>query len=177
MARWIIVPLFRSYFVRCPSGAFKRVFWSAERAFPSSVPGFDAKLSSNIDTDVLTNTKFGAKYKKKADALLFSLDELNGDLQLLFRGAYVLYQTDPCEHGEELRAQIRDITARHQQLRAASVGIRSYVEMMKDPDADVSIVTQKYIELAHLLRLPDGLAAATALDLSRNAAARMTEVQ
>ena len=87
MARWFIIPLFRSYFVRCPSGKIKRVFWNADSAFPLAIPGVEAKLSAGIDTDLLQNSTLGAEYKKKADTLLFQLDELSGDLPLLFRGA------------------------------------------------------------------------------------------
>ena len=176
MARWFIIPLFRSYFVRCPSGKFKRVFWNADRAFPLVIPGVEAKLSAGIDTDLLQNSSLGAEYKKKADALLFQLDELSGDLSLLFRGAYVLYQTDPCEHGKELALRIRQITERHQTLRTARLEIRKYVDMIR-PETTPSSLAQKYAELVDLLKLTDSRAVTDAMDMSRAAVQKMTEVQ
>ena len=176
MSSWNPLVLWRCYFVTCPSGVERMVYRRPDDAFPSHVAGFQADLSGNIDTEFLQQANISAKYRNNVHALLFQLDELNGDLILLFRAAYVLYQTDPCQNYGKLTRSIQDITTRHQRLKALKLVITNYVQTIRN-DADPLQLAQAFVELANGLQLAGDQPVAAALGLSKTAVQKLTERQ
>ena len=98
MPTWNPLVHWKCYFVTCPSGATKMVYRRPDEAFPLHIKGFEAGLSGGVDAEFLQKANVDVRYHKQVQALLVQLDELNGDLPLLFRAAYVEYQMDPCNN-------------------------------------------------------------------------------
>lgn len=133
-----LIPWLKSYDVQCPDGTKKTVFKSPEHAFPLSISGYEANISSKFQQELGVDGELNSGIKSKVDSLLIGLDELNNGLMLSFRSAYVGFQADPCTNSEFFTEQISKINDEQRRLTALKLQIRGFVEVAKvnpnDPD-------------------------------------------
>ena len=121
----------KTYTVHCPDGNVKTVYKSIDDAFPLYIPGTKASLGlvgSGIDQ---IRAEVNAEYASAIHGVLFSLDELNQGLMLTFRGAYIVYKNDPCNHSEFFEREVSKLLDGQQRLRTAKVQIDGLIELVK----------------------------------------------
>lgn len=145
MAKWN--PFSKSYQVRCPDGSIKTIYKNIDDAFPLSINGYEADISTKIKSEILKEAELDTKLKSRVDGLLYGLDEINNGLIMSFRSAYVGYQTDPCSNNGFLLDQITKINEEQRRLRALKMQIRGYVELAKSNPGDSTKLAQLYNNL------------------------------
>lgn len=147
MARWN--PFSKSYEENCKDGSRKTVYKKVEDAFPLSINGYEANISSKIKSELLQDAELGGSYKTKVEGLLYGLDDINNGLMISFRSAYVGYQTDPCANNGFLLDEIRKINEEQRRLRALKMQIRGYVEMVKTNPGNSTELAKIYNNLVN----------------------------
>ena len=147
MSRWN--PFAKSYEKKCPDGTTKTVYKKVEDAFPLSINGYEAKISSKLKLELLEDVDLSGNLKTKVDGLLYGLDDINNGLMMQFRSAYVGYQTDPCANNEYLLIEIKKINEEQRRLRALKMQIRGFVEMLKSKPAESSEIAVLYGNLVN----------------------------
>jgi hypothetical protein len=126
--RW---PFSRTYKVRCPDGSEKVVYKNIDDAFPLFLPGFKASLDGGTKIPATANAEIRAVYESKIQGLLFGLEELNQDLMMKFRSAYVVYQSDPCGGHHFLQRQIELILHEQSRFKRVRLQIDGLIALVK----------------------------------------------
>ena len=138
MSKWF--PWSKTYTIICPDGTSRIIYKNIDDAFPLNMSGFETKMSGKFGTEDIKNLEIDADYKTKVENLLFGLDDINKDLMLTFRSAYMAYVTDPCTNSQYLTTQIEKITFEHSKLKKHKLQINSLVDMLKISNGNSSEV-------------------------------------
>lgn len=128
-------PFRKTYNVKCPDGSVKTVYKKVDDAFPLLLSGWEGKVGVSADVLKKVNADLEAEYASKVHGLLFSLDEVNQDLMMSFRGAYITFQSDPCGAAEFLQREMKKLLEEQIRLRTRKVAIDGLIELAKGGDA------------------------------------------
>ena len=63
MAKWI--PFTKSYEVKCGNGTVKTIYKKVEYAFPLSINGYEANISANVKSELLSEGGLDGNLKSK----------------------------------------------------------------------------------------------------------------
>lgn len=154
----MIWPFSKTYKVRCPDGHFKTVYRNVDDAFPLYIPGWQANLAAAGKILDKINGEIKAEYSSAIHGLLFALDDLNQGLMMTFRGAYVVYQNDPFEHGAFFEREVAKLLDEQRRLRALKVQIDGLIELAKllpAQSTDFAKVLSNIVDRMGYLLLPE----------------------
>jgi len=105
----------------------KIVYKNINDAFPLCIPGWQGKMESSLEAIKGAPVKMKAEYATKIAGLLYSLDDLNQNLMMTFRGVYAVYQADPCNEDGFFRRQVEKIIHDQNRLTTYRAKIRSLI--------------------------------------------------
>lgn len=171
-------PFSKRYRVRCPNGHTKTVYRNIDDAFPLCIPGWKANLSvAGKAIDEITADIKG-EYATAIHGLLFALDDLNQGLMMTFRAAYVVYQNDPCLHGDFFAREVAKLLDEQGRLRALKVQIDGLIEIARlqpQNSGDFARLLASIVDRMSFLILPE--ATADRVEEAKRIARKMTEVE
>ncbi|HTS18182.1 MAG TPA: hypothetical protein VMP11_11460 [Verrucomicrobiae bacterium] len=121
----------RTYKHRCPGGSTKIVYRRVEDAFPLHLPGWKSKIQGSASLPGRGKGEIKSEQETKVEGLLMGLDDLNKDLLLRFRGAYIAYQSDPCAGHEFLLREVAKLLDEQQRLLRLRLQIDGLINLVK----------------------------------------------
>jgi len=140
-------PFARSYTVTCPDGTTHEVYKNIDHVFPLFFGEVEASIGTKINTEVAGDGELSGKYRKKVDALLFNIDDLNSSAMFGFRATYMTYQSSPCLKHEFLSTEVSKINEENRRLRALKMQIFGFVEMARTSSGSPVELARLYTEL------------------------------
>lgn len=175
MAHWN--PFSKTYLVKCPDGSEKRVFKRPDDAFPLHLDRLDLTFAGGVKTEFLKRANLEADFRKRVDALLFSIDSRNGGLMAEFRAAYVVYQTDPCTQTRFLTHQVAALIEEQQKLRAFDAAIVALANLAQSGSMGQEELSARLAKIFDDIdpRRQQSMAIARAFESSRQAALSLSE--
>ena len=129
MNRWN--PFSKTYTVKCPDGSTKTVYKDIDKALPFHIQGWEGNISSKIKSEHIGNIEIGAEYQSKIEQLLIGIDDINNNVMIDYRLAYLAFQSDPCENNTFLITEIQKISEEQRRLKSFKILISSFIEMAK----------------------------------------------
>ena len=117
--------------VKGPGGRTKILYKNIDDAFPLYIKGWKADLTAGFKVLDKASGNIKAEHATAIHGLLYSLDSLNQDLAMIFRSAYILYQSDPFEHSGFFEREIAKILDEQRRLRILKVKIGGLIELAK----------------------------------------------
>lgn len=146
MSKWN--PFSKTYTIICPDGTPRVIYKNIDDAFPLKIESFETDISAKIKTENIQDAELKAKYKTKIEDLFFGLDDINKDLMVTFRSAYIAYTTNPCADSQFLINQMEKITFEHNKLKRVNFQINSLINMLENADKSSSkIIMAKYCDI------------------------------
>lgn len=122
-------PFSKTYNRRCSDGTVKTVYKNIDDAFPLHIPGWQGNLSATVKGLEQIEGSVKADFTSKIHGLLYTLDELNQGLMMTFRGAYVVYQNDPCSHAEFFEREVAKLLDEQHRLRTLKMQIEALITL------------------------------------------------
>lgn len=169
-------PFWRTYKVRCSNGHTKTVYRNVDDAFPLFIPGWKANLSAAGKALDKVTAELKGEYATAIHGLLFALDDLNQGLMMTFRGAYVVYQNDPCRHGDFFEREVAKLLDEQRRLRALKVQIDGLIEIARlqpQNSDEFAKLLANTVDRMSVLMLPE--ATAQQIEEAKRIAREMTE--
>ena len=115
----------------CKDGSTKRVYYDIDKAFPIHIAGWQGEVRLDLDASI------AAEYSTLIQHVAEHLGQENARINLAFRGAYLLYQGDPCNNEDEFRDTLRFVRDGHEHYGALRGAIDNLVELARTgPDRD-----------------------------------------
>ena len=93
------------YDVRCSDGTVKRVYYDIDKAIPFFAKEWRRTMRLDLEGQV------EAEYSTLVRHVLEQLHQEYHGLVLALRGAYLLYQGDPCNNEPDFKRALREIIA------------------------------------------------------------------
>lgn len=124
-------PFSKTYKVKRPNGQIKIVYKDVDDVFPLYIKGWKANLDAAVKVLDKAKVDIKAEHATAIHGLLFALDELNQGLMMTFRGAYILYQSDPYEHSGFFEREVAKLLDEQRRLRTLKVQIDGLIGLAK----------------------------------------------
>lgn len=137
-----------TYKRRCPDGSVKAVYRNVDEAFPLYIQGWDAKAAVSLESVVGGPVNVGAQYATHLQGLLYSLDDLNQSLMMVFRAAYMCFKADPCANEAFFTRQVAELIRDHNVFRAAKLKFRTLVTIAELHPEQSSEILRLFQEVA-----------------------------
>ncbi|HEX5495267.1 MAG TPA: hypothetical protein VFX70_11910 [Mycobacteriales bacterium] len=158
----------------CADGTPRLVYRDIDAALPLYLPGFHAGVDASIPGVAAGQALLRSEYETRIQGLLYALSEKNDSLMMMFRSVYLVFQSDPCRHGDYLAKQVERLNA--DQLRLANVRlmVRGLIDLAASnpdqPDMWANAFLQVVARLGGGSPEVEAAAAAAAIGASRSAA-------
>jgi hypothetical protein len=125
-------PWSKTYVIKCPDGTIRIVHKRIDDAFPLYVHGTQTKVSARA-SDGLGAMSAGvdAQHQSQVQALLVAIDSKNNALMEKFRGAYSVYETNPCAQAEYFAEQVKSLIAMHDRLTEVEIGSQALIQLIR----------------------------------------------
>ena len=127
----MVWPFPKTYKVKGPNGQIKTVYRDVNDAFPLYIKGWKANLKAAVKVLDKASVDIKAEHATAIHGLLFAVDEFNQGLMMTFRGAYILYQSDPYEHSGFFEREVAKLLDEQKRLRILKVKIDGLIELAK----------------------------------------------
>ncbi|MDO9392188.1 MAG: hypothetical protein Q7U71_10505 [bacterium] len=122
-------PFSKTYVVKCPDGTTRVIYKNIDDAFPLCIPGWKGKTGGSIEAIKGASVNINAEYQTQIQGLLYSLDELNQSLTMVFRAAYIAYQSHPCKNAASFNRLIEKMIHENSRLTALKIKIRGLISL------------------------------------------------
>ena len=142
-------PFSKIYNRTCADGSVKTVYKNIDDAFPLFIPGWQGNLSSTVKGAEQLSGSATAEYATKIQGLLYTLDELNQGLMMTFRGAYVVYQNDPCAHAAFFEREVEKLLDEQRRLRALKMQIEGLIALAGNSAQQNNEFLKIFSEIVH----------------------------
>lgn len=164
----MVWPFWKTRRVKCKGGSEKTVYRNVDDAFPLYIPGCKASLASQLNVEDIAKSGITAEYASAIQGLVFRLDELNQGLMMQFRGAYVVYQNDPCLHGQFFQREVGKLLEDQRRLQAYKIQIDGLVSLAKlGLPGSASEFVKLYAAIIDRIGSMDGMGSALAAQVTR----------
>ena len=108
-----------------------RVYKNVDDVFPLVIPGWEGSLKAVAKVHDKVNAEIKGERASKIHGLLFALDKSNNGMMLIFRGAYVGYQNDPCRYGDFFERELTKILDYQRRFKSIELQIDALIEMAR----------------------------------------------
>ena len=141
------LPFVSEYTIKCKDGSVKILYKKVEDAFPLHIQDKETSYSSKLSIPESVEANIEGTHLSNLKALIFHIDDLNGDIMLKFRGAYVNYKSDPCNGQARYDDQTTGIIENHQRLRTGQVQIQALLAMINASGSVTQECIDKFLEI------------------------------
>lgn len=161
----------KTYKHKCPDGSIKIIHKNIDDAFPLAVKDVETNSKGGLEAKDIASLNVSTDYKSKIQGLVYCLNDLNQDLMILFRSAYIAYQADPCNDKGFFQRQIDGIIMDQKRMTTLRLQIRGFISLAeKNPNHGE--VMKAYLQIINSMGINSGEAAAIAVSENREAADR-----
>lgn len=119
----------KTHQVRCKDGSVRLIHKNIDHALPLSISNSQTDLSANLKGLEQLKGAAKAKYEKKIQGLLYSLNEQNQSLMMSFRSIYIAFQSNPCENDGFLKRETEKLLDEQGKLSDLKIKINALIAL------------------------------------------------
>lgn len=102
----------KHYKIKCPDGSVRLIYKNVDDAFPMSLANNKWSANANGKDSVGNTGSIAAEASATVKEMLLVFDNVNKNIMLDYRSAYIYLQASPCTNMEEYHREERDIRRR-----------------------------------------------------------------
>jgi len=146
----------RYHVTKRKDGSIKRIRYDLDYAFPLVFPNRLVDLSG--EAKIMDELKVEGKvqYAKAIDTLVFAINDLNSNLQLSFRAAYVAYWNEPDKNEGYFERLVSGIIEQQHHLKMCEVLIRGLIGLASILPPNSDQFGTEYIKIMERIGAPLG---------------------